>query len=110
MVWRTNERLTRGNEDSKEKLQAFARECGSCRREGCLFLLEEEHICRRKVLFRGGRAFDWLILGEVKGAFWREGQLQEQGIFLESDSRVRRGEELRVFFLERLLVTEEVAC
>ena len=26
---------------------------GSCRRERCLFLLEEECICKRKVLFRG---------------------------------------------------------
>ena len=37
-----------------------------------------------------------------------KGRIPER--FLEGDSRVRRGEELRVFSLERLLVRGKIAC
>ena len=61
-----------------------------------------------------GRFFKLLQRGRELGTKRRKrkrkikGRIPER--FLEGDSRVRRGEELRVFSLERLLVRGKIAC
>ena len=86
MVWRTNERLTRGNEIPKKSCRPLQGSAGAAGKR-CLFLLEEEWF-----LAAGWWCFSVRLFQRVEGFFlgrsfhcrWRlEGRVF-QGLFSES--------------------------
>ena len=75
MVWRTNERLTRGNEIPKKRLQTVE---GSCRREG--FLAASCMVVRGGTfLLRGSRPAAREVVWAAVGDFFSERNVRFRG-------------------------------